>query len=79
MGPAKLESNKKVHTIIFTNIFIPIYYNSQSYTTLCALGIFAPLPNYGFYAPKHFLFNRVVQQSSLWTTEMEASQALEWL
>lgn len=80
MGPAKLKSNKKVHAISFTKIFIPIYSNSQFYMTLCALHILAPLPNYGFYAPKHFFFfsTEVVQQSSLWAIEMEASQVLEW-
>lgn len=71
MGPAKLESNKKVHTITFTNIFIPIYSNSQFYMTLCALGILAPLTNYDIYAPKHFSFqqrlcNKVVFEPLKW-------------
>lgn len=81
MGPAKLKSNKKVCAITFTNIFIPIYSHSQFYMTLCALGILAPLPNYGFYAPKHFFFfsTEVVQQSSLSTTKMEAPLVLQLL
>ena len=67
MGPAKLKSNKKVHAISFTKI----YSNSQFYMTLCALHILAPLPNYSFYAPKHFcvqqrLCNKVVFEPLKW-------------